>query len=92
MKSIPLLHNGVASLFVGMAALDGVSMPKRRFLVDTGATKTTILKAVLINALGYTEEYIRGNKTVLANIVFIPPDNGVQNRNSFAVGRYAVEP
>jgi len=66
MKSVPLLHNGVASLFVGMAALDGASMPQRRFLVDTGATKTTIPKAVLVNALGYTEEYIRRNKIILA--------------------------
>jgi len=43
-------------------------MPKRRFLVDTGATRTTIPKTVLINALSYTEEDIERNR------IFLPED------------------
>jgi len=69
MKSVPLLRTGVANISVGMAAFDGISMPQRKFLVDTGATRTTIPKDFLVSMLGYTEEYIQDNKTLI-------PDDG----------------
>ena len=68
MKSIALLHNGVAIITIAMGALDGVTMPQRKFLVDTGATRTTIPKTILIKELGYTDDYISKNKTLLPDI------------------------
>jgi len=65
MKSIALLHNGVSKITIAMAALDGAAMPQRKFLVDTGATRTTIPKNILTNELKYTEEYISNNKKLL---------------------------
>jgi len=65
MKSIPLLRTGAAFIFVSMAAFDGVTMPNWKFLVDTGASGTTVPKSFLINMLGYTEEYIQDNKVIL---------------------------
>jgi len=65
MKSIPLLRTGAAFISVSMAAFDGVTMPNWKFLVDTGASGTTVPKNFLINMLGYTEEYIQDNKLVL---------------------------
>jgi len=40
-------------------------MPNWKFLVDTGASGTTVPKSFLINMLGYTEDYIQGNKVIL---------------------------
>jgi len=65
MNSIALLHNGVSKITIAMAALDGITMPQRKFLVDTGATRTTIPKNILINELKYTEEFIKDNKKLL---------------------------
>ena len=62
MISIPLQQTGAANLYVALTAFDGISMHQRRFLVDTGATRTTIPKSVLIKELNYTEEYISLNK------------------------------
>jgi len=67
MKSIPLLKTGVANIFLGMAMLDGLEMPVLKFLVDTGATRTTIPKETLVEELGYTEEYIKNNKVFLSD-------------------------
>jgi predicted aspartyl protease len=65
MKSIPLLSSGAAYMFVGISAYNGVDMPTFRFLVDTGATRTTIPKNILIDTLGYSEEYIENRKIIL---------------------------
>jgi len=65
MKSIPLLKTGVANIFIGVAMLNGLEMPMLKFLVDTGATRTTIPKEILVEELGYTEEYIQDNKVLL---------------------------
>ncbi|MDR2591034.1 MAG: hypothetical protein LBC71_08640 [Oscillospiraceae bacterium] len=65
MNSVPLIRSGVANIFIAITALDGMSMPGRKFLVDTGATVTTIPKDFLINILGYTEEFIIDNKILL---------------------------
>ena len=62
MKSVPLINSGAAYILVGMAAQNGADMPTVRFLVDTGATRTTIPKSMLIDTLGYTDEYIQANK------------------------------
>ena len=68
MKSIALLHNGVANITIAMVALDGITMPQRKFLIDTGATRTTIPKTILVKELGYTEDYIKNNKTLLPDM------------------------
>jgi len=65
MKSVPLFHSGAAYIFIGMAARNGVDMPTLRFLVDTGATRTTIPKSILIDTLGYTDGFIQKNKVLL---------------------------
>ena len=65
MKSIPLINSGAAYIFVGMAAYNDVDMPTFRFLVDTGATRTTMPKNILKDMLGYSEDYIQSNKVVL---------------------------
>jgi len=66
MKSIPLINSGAVYIFVGIAAQKGVDMPTFRFLVDTGATRTTIPKNILKDLLGYSEEYIQKNKIALS--------------------------
>ncbi|MDR2570955.1 MAG: retroviral-like aspartic protease family protein [Oscillospiraceae bacterium] len=65
MKSIPLAHVGAAIMNVSMASLNGRDMPTRQFIVDTGATRTTIRKNYLTRALDYSEEYIQKNKLIL---------------------------
>ena len=67
MKSIPLLKTGVANIFISMAMLDGLEMPVLKFLVDTGATRTTIPKETLVEELGYTEDYIQNSKVFLSD-------------------------
>ena len=66
MKSIPLQPNGAAVIYVAIAVQNGTIMPQRRFLVDTGATRTTIPKKLLIDTFEYTEDYIQKNKIQLS--------------------------
>ena len=65
MKSIPLLKEGIAFIPVHVATLDGTKMPILGFCVDTGATRTTVRKSILIDELGYTDDYINKNKVIL---------------------------
>ena len=58
MKSIQLLKGGIAFIPVHIATLDGIKMPMLRFCVDTGATKTTIPKSILIKELGASDKKI----------------------------------
>jgi len=67
MNSIALMRTGVANISIGMAMLDGVEMPVVKFLADTGATRTTIPKKVLVDELGYTDKYIQDNKVLLSD-------------------------
>ena len=69
MKSVPLSRSGAAYISIGIAAHNGVEMPTLKFLVDTGATRTTIPKDALLSELGYTDEYIKSNMVTL-------PDSG----------------
>ena len=85
MISIPLLQTGVANLYVALTAIDGVTMPKRRFLVDTGATRTTIPKTVLVNALSYAEEDIERNK------IFLPEDKKPKMADGKTVDVYGIK-
>jgi len=66
MKFIPLQPNGAAVIYVAIAVQNGTIMPQRRFLVDTGATRTTIPKKLLIDTFEYTEDYIQKNKIQLS--------------------------
>jgi predicted aspartyl protease len=66
MKSIPLQQNGAAVINVSIAMRNSATMVQRRFLVDTGATRTTIPKKMLVDALDYTDDYIRKNKIQLS--------------------------
>jgi len=65
MISTPLLHNGIALLEVNMTAFDGISMKNWEFIVDTGATRTTIPRTVLVDVLKFTDDYIQSNKVLL---------------------------
>ena len=65
MNSTALYRSGAAYVPVGIATLDGMHMPKLLFLVDTGATKTTIPKATLVKHLGYTDAWIQRNKVIV---------------------------
>ena len=69
MKAVGLRRSGVAFIPVNLATFDGRNMFVRNFLVDTGATETTIPKSFLMEQLGYTAEYIEENK------VMIPQEN-----------------
>ena len=53
MNSVPLIRSGVANIFIGIAAFDGITMTGQKFLVDTGSTVTTILMDFLVSMLGY---------------------------------------
>jgi len=65
MKSVSLQESGVARISIAMATLDGASMSKLRFLIDTGATRTTIPKYKLVNELGYTDAFMQESKKIL---------------------------
>jgi len=65
MKSVPLLRTGAANVAVSIASFDGVAMPQQKFLVDTGASGTTVPKDFLLNILGYTEDFIQAHKELL---------------------------
>ena len=67
MNYVRLLANGVAFIYVDFADLTGKDMHRFRFLVDTGATSTTIPKPYLVEKLGYSEDYITKNKVVLTD-------------------------
>ena len=76
MNSIELKRSGVAVMPVAVATLSdttgeasslgGVSMRTLQFLVDTGATRTTIPKKTLKDRLGFTEEWIQRNKVLMS--------------------------
>ncbi|MCL2087510.1 MAG: retroviral-like aspartic protease family protein [Oscillospiraceae bacterium] len=68
MNYIPLQKTGAAFIEVAIATINGDKMSYKSFLVDTGATVTTIPKSVLIEELGYTEGFIKKNKVTI-------PDN-----------------
>ena len=65
MRPIPLTENGAAYVQVHIAPLDGRQMATHTFLLDTGATTTSIPKSFLVDKLGYTEEYIQANRILL---------------------------
>jgi len=65
MNSIRLVRSSAAIISIGVAAIDGISMSRLEFLVDTGATHTTIPKSTLQESLGYTNDYIQANKIFL---------------------------
>jgi len=65
MKPIRIRANGTAYVAVHIAPLDGRQMATQSFLLDTGATRTTIPKVFLVDKLGYTEEYIQANRELL---------------------------
>ena len=65
MRPIPLTENGAAFVTLHIAPLDGRKMVSQRFLLDTGATQTSIPKKFLVSALGYTEEYVQANRVLL---------------------------
>lgn len=66
MISTPLMPTGAAPLEVSIATQDNIMMRNWNFLVDTGATRTTIPKKVLLDVFKYTDEYIQNNKNVLS--------------------------
>ena len=65
MKSIPLRRYGVALMPVNIATVCGVEMKTIPFIVDTGATRTTINKKWLIADLGYTEDWVQKNRILI---------------------------
>ena len=65
MNSIPLRRSGIALMPVNLATADGAEMKTIPFIVDTGATMTTINKEWLLADLGYTEAWIQQNKILL---------------------------
>lgn len=73
-------------------------MPKLQFLVDTGATRTTIPKATLIDRLGYTDTYIQSNKKLLPDNEKPLMANGNRadvymiNATRFNIGGYEIQP
>jgi len=77
MNSVELKRSGVAIIPVAVAtlaaaaddtftALGGSTMRTLYFLVDTGATRTTIPKRILKDRLGFSEEWIQGNKILIS--------------------------
>jgi hypothetical protein len=65
MNSVPLRAAGYAVIPISVATFAGTRMSPLRFLVDTGATVTTIPKATFIYELGYSEDWIVRNKVYL---------------------------
>jgi len=65
MNSVPLQKSGAAFIRVGMSAIHGAEMPVSWFLVDTGATRTTIPKSTLVERLGYDDNWILNNRIIL---------------------------
>ena len=67
MFSIALHELGIAFIPVNIATLDGNGMVSKYFILDTGATRTTIPKKTLVNKLGYDDDYISKNKVTIPN-------------------------
>ena len=65
MKPIKLRADGAAFVDVHIAPLDGRQMETEPFLLDTGATSTSIPKSFLVERLGYTEDYIQTHRILL---------------------------
>ena len=65
MRYIHLKENGAGYTNVFVAPLSGKIMEKTPFLLDPGATRTTINKT-LLTGLGYTDEWLQKNKILLA--------------------------
>ena len=66
MNFVKLQPNGVARVSVYAAKLDNKGMQDISFLIDTGATRTTLNKSILLDFMGYTEEWLQKNRIVLA--------------------------
>jgi hypothetical protein len=64
MKHVKLKENGAGYEDVFVAPLSGKIMVRTPFLLDPGATRTTINKT-LLTTLGYGEEWLQKNKIVL---------------------------
>jgi predicted aspartyl protease len=62
---VDIKPNGATYKEIFIAPLNGKKMLNHPFLLDTGATKTTINKSLLI-LLGYTNEWIERNKISLS--------------------------
>lgn len=66
MRYIILRENGAAYKNIFVAPLGGKIMERFPFLLDPGATRTTINKS-LLTKLGYTEDWISKNKIILSD-------------------------
>jgi len=63
-KYVELSPNGAARIRVDLATNDGKGMKMAMFLLDTGATRTTINSKILSD-LGYDKKWIEINKISL---------------------------
>ena len=61
-RFFPILSNGTARATVGLSSLDGKRMVELPFLIDTGATRTSINKLFLVKRLGYTDDWLSKNR------------------------------
>ena len=66
MKHVEMRENGATYEHIFVAPLSGKVMRKFPFLLDPGATRTTINKS-LLTKLGYTEDWISQNKIILSD-------------------------
>ena len=65
MRYLPILSNGTARVTVNLSTLDGFRMIELPFLLDTGATRTSINKSFLVKRLGYTDNWLQANRIVI---------------------------
>jgi len=65
-KHVEMRENGAAYEHIFVAPLSGKVMRKFPFLLDPGATRTTINKS-LLTKLGYTDDWISLSKIVLSD-------------------------
>ncbi|MCL2015511.1 MAG: retroviral-like aspartic protease family protein, partial [Defluviitaleaceae bacterium] len=65
MKPVALDKRNMAYVEVHIAPLDGRKMATTPFLLDTGATWTSLPKKFLLDNLGYTEDYIQAHRILL---------------------------
>jgi len=65
MRYVDLSPNGAAYIPIYLASSDGKTMVKTMFLLDTGATRTTI-NFKMLSKLGYTKEWVEENKIILS--------------------------
>jgi hypothetical protein len=66
MKPVELKENGAAYEYIYVAPFGGKTMRKFPFLLDPGATRTTINKS-LLTKLGYTNDWILQNKILTSD-------------------------